>query len=45
MLETKFIELFGRKVARDIFSYEQMKHATTVIQDEGELFICFGNSS
>lgn len=45
MLEIKFIELFGRKVARDVFSYEQMKHATTVVQDEHELFICFGNSS
>lgn len=41
MLETKFIELFGRKVARDVFSYEQMRHATTVVQDERELFICF----
>jgi hypothetical protein len=45
MLEVKFIELFGRKIARDVFSYEQMKHATTVVQDEQELFICFGNSS
>lgn len=44
MLEVKFIELFGRKVARDVFSYEQMKHATTVVEDEDELFICFGNS-
>lgn len=43
MFEVKFIELFGRKVARDVFSYEQMKHATTVVQDEKELFICFGN--
>jgi hypothetical protein len=45
MFETKFIELFGRKVARDVFSYEQMRHATTVIQDTKELFICFGNTS
>lgn len=45
MFEVKFIELFGRKVARDIFSYEQMKHATTVVQDAGELFICFGNDT
>ncbi len=43
MLETKFIELFWRKIARDIFSYEQMKHATTVVQDPWELFICFDN--
>ena len=45
MFETKFIELFGRRVARDIFSYEQMKHATTVIQDDHELFLCFGNET
>lgn len=45
MFETKFIELFGRKVARDIFSYEQMKHATTVVQDDRELFLCFGNET
>ncbi len=45
MFETKFIELFGRKVARDIFSYEQMKHATTVVQDDNELFLCFGNQT
>lgn len=45
MFETKFIELFGRKVARDIFSYEQMKHATTVVQDARELFLCFGNTT
>ncbi len=45
MFETKFIELFGRKVARDIFPYEQMKHATTVVQDEYELFLCFGNTT
>ncbi len=45
MFEVKFIELFGRKVARDVFSYEQMKHATTVVQDGWELFICFGNDT
>jgi hypothetical protein len=45
MFEVKFIELFGRKVARDIFSYEQMKHATTVVEDEKELFLCFENKS
>ncbi len=43
MFETKFIELFGRKIARDVFSYEQMKHATTVVQDDNELFLCFDN--
>ncbi len=45
MFEVKFIELFGRKVARDIFSYEQMKHATTVVPDSKELFLCFDNKS
>jgi hypothetical protein len=45
MFEVKFIELFGRKVARDIFTYEQMRHATTVVQDNAELFICFGNQT
>lgn len=45
MFEIKFIELFGRKVARDIFTYEQMRHATTVVQDDRELFICFGNQT
>lgn len=45
MFEVKFIELFGRKLGRDVFSYEQMKHATTVVKDEKELFICFGNES
>jgi len=43
MLEIKFIELFGRKIARDVFTYEQMKHATTVVSDDNELFLCFGN--
>ena len=37
----KFIELFGRKIARDVFSYEQMKHATTVVPHVSELFILF----
>jgi hypothetical protein len=45
MFEVKFIELFGRKVARDIFTYEQMRHATTVVQDSRELFLCFGNTT
>jgi hypothetical protein len=38
----KFIELFGRKIARDVFSYEQMKHAITVVPNEKELFVSFG---
>ncbi|MFK7780055.1 MAG: hypothetical protein QM490_02810 [Candidatus Gracilibacteria bacterium] len=39
----KFIELFGRKIARDVFSYEQLKHAITVIPHDKELAISFGN--
>ena len=45
MIEVKFIELFGRKVSRDVFSYEQMKHATNVVQSDDEVFICFGTQT
>lgn len=41
MLEFKFIELFGRKVARDIETIEEVKHATTLVPSN-ELFISFG---
>ena len=44
MIETKFVELFGRQVARDVATYEQVKHAMTVVGREDELFICFGNT-
>jgi len=44
MIETKFIELFGRKIARDVATYEQIKHAMTVVPHEKELFLCFGNT-
>lgn len=37
----KFIELFGRKIARDVFSYEHLKHAITVVPHEKELAISF----
>ncbi len=43
MIETKFIELFGRKVARDVATFEQIKHAMTVIPDDNELFVVFEN--
>jgi hypothetical protein len=42
LLNTKFIELFGRRVARDIKTYEQMKHAITVVPNKKELCIAFG---
>ncbi|MBT5740346.1 hypothetical protein HOI26_04585 [Candidatus Woesearchaeota archaeon] len=41
LLNVKFIELFGRNVARDIETFEYIPHATTVVQSD-ELFISFG---
>ena len=41
LFRVKFIELFGRKIARDVFSYEHMKHAITVVPDDNELAISF----
>ena len=41
MLEVKFIELFGRNIARDIETSEYVRHATTVAPSD-ELFISFG---
>lgn len=45
MLATKFVELFARRVARDVFTWEQSKHATTVVETPGELFISFGREN
>jgi hypothetical protein len=42
MFVTKFDELFGPRVMGRIFTYEQTKHAKTVIPLESELFISFG---
>jgi len=42
MFVTKFDELFGSKVLGRVFSFEQSKHAKTVIPNERELFISFG---
>ncbi len=41
MLQVKFIELFGRNIARDVETSEYVKHATTVAPSD-ELFIAFG---
>lgn len=41
MLQVKFIELFGRMIARDVETFEYLKHATTVVPSN-ELFISFG---
>jgi hypothetical protein len=45
MLKTKFVELFGRQVPRDVFTVEQAKHATTLVRankKNKELYISFG---
>jgi hypothetical protein len=42
MLSTKFVELFGRRVARDVFTKAQAMHATTLVPYDTELFISFG---
>jgi len=44
MLEVKFIELFGRRIARDVETSEYMKHAVTVVPSD-ELFISFGDKN
>jgi len=43
MFTIKFVELFGRRIARDIFTSEQSRHATSVVPAD-ELFIHFGKS-
>ena len=45
LFEVKFIELFGRKIARDVKTYEEMRHAITVVPSESELAIAFGEGS
>lgn len=42
LFEVKFIELFARRVARDVRTYEELKHAITVVPYEKELCIQFG---
>jgi hypothetical protein len=44
MLQVKFIELFGRNIARDIETSEYVRHATTVAPSD-ELFISFGEEN
>jgi len=45
MLATKFVELFARRIARDVFTWEQSKHATTVVETPNELFLAFGREN
>jgi hypothetical protein len=42
LFTVKFIELFWRKIARDVFSYEHLKHAITVVPHDKESAISFG---
>ncbi|MCA9496345.1 MAG: hypothetical protein KC589_05365 [Nanoarchaeota archaeon] len=42
LFEVKFIELFARRIARDVKTYEELKHAVTVVPYEKELCIKFG---
>jgi len=44
MIQVKFIELFGRQIARDVETIEYIKHATTVVPSK-ELFISFGEEN
>lgn len=44
MLHVKFIELFGRNIARDIETSEYMRHAVTIAPSD-ELFISFGEEN
>lgn len=41
MINVKFVELFGRNIARDIETSEYVRHATTIAKSD-ELFISFG---
>jgi hypothetical protein len=41
LFETKFIELFGRRISRDVKTYEELKHAITVVPYNKELCIKF----
>ena len=45
LFNIKFLELFGRKIARDIVSYEQVNHAVTIIPHETELALSFSDGS
>lgn len=43
LIDVKFIELFGRNVSRDIKTFEELKHAVTVVPNKKELCIKFGS--
>ena len=43
--QIKFTELFGRNIAKDIETFEQVKHANTIVESRDELFISFGKKN
>lgn len=45
LFEVKFIELFARRVARDVKTFEELKHAITVVPYKQELCIEFGEEN
>ena len=45
MFKTKFDELFGSKLMGRICTVEQTKHAKTVVENEHELFVSFGQDN
>jgi hypothetical protein len=45
MLETKFDELFGPYIAGRAYTIEEVKHAKTVITNEQQCFIHFGDTT
>lgn len=44
LFQIKFIELFGRRIGRDIETRSYVRHATTVVPAKRELFISFGQT-
>jgi len=42
LIDVKFIELFGRNISRDIKTFEELKHAVTIVPNKKELCIKFG---
>ena len=45
MLDKKFVEMFGRRIAYSIYSEEYVVHATTVVERDDELFVSFGSKN
>ncbi len=41
MIDTKFVELFGRNIARDVRTYEELKHAITLVPSDNEIWLAF----